>query len=265
MERIVGACSDAFARPGAPSPPAVTHVVVAGAADGRVESLAELPAALGLAAGIGWTLASARGGAAGLAGLRIADACCRGPQPATVLVACVGIAADGRHESAAALVASRALPASRDTLHLVRIATWTHRAGLGEMTLSQGESGFDLEGSAYLEALGTLDLPALFRDCVGLEAEHAGRIAWAVHADGGILDALEQSFGLDPRALGPSRRALRRHGEASAPAALFLLRGQLDRAGRSPIVAAGLGPGPTLEILRLASELRADAAADDLA
>ena len=265
LDRILAACADALAQPGAVSAEAITHVVIAGATQDERDELSALPSALGLPPAIGYTLVSARGGAAGLAGLRIADACCRGPEIARVLVASVGRALQGGHDASAVLLCSLAVPATFDTLRIVRVATLTHREDLGELTLSQGESGFDLEGSDYLEALGTLDLPGLLHDCVGLTADDARRVSWAVHAGHSMLDALERSFDLSPQALGPSRRVLQRHGADSAPAVFFILRGRLDRASGSGVIAAGLGPGPTLEIVRLASELRADAAADRLA
>ncbi|MEM8678917.1 MAG: 3-oxoacyl-[acyl-carrier-protein] synthase III C-terminal domain-containing protein, partial [Planctomycetota bacterium] len=72
--------------------------------------------------------------------------------------------------------------------------------------------------------------------------------SWAVHPGGPrIVDAVEQSLGLQPEATHRSRDVLRTHGNMSSPTLLFILeRLRLAEAPR-PCVALGFGPGLVAE------------------
>ena len=73
---------------------------------------------------------------------------------------------------------------------------------------------------------------------------------WAIHPGGpAILDAAAAALELEDGALNPSRRLLAEVGNLSSPTILFLLdRLRANRGeGAGPVVAAGFGPGLTIE------------------
>ncbi len=75
---------------------------------------------------------------------------------------------------------------------------------------------------------------------------------WAVHPGGRtVLDAVEQAFNLDARALAASRAVLRDYGNMSSPTVLFvlesLMREKPDPGARG--CAMAFGPGLTAETM----------------
>ena len=87
---------------------------------------------------------------------------------------------------------------------------------------------------------------------------------WAVHPGGrSVLDAVEESLGLDGDALAASRGVLRDHGNMSSPTVMFVLGRMLDgRGGDGAGCALAFGPGLTAEAMtfRLAAGAGAGAA-----
>jgi predicted naringenin-chalcone synthase len=72
--------------------------------------------------------------------------------------------------------------------------------------------------------------------------------SWAVHPGGPrILDAVEESLGLAPDALGVSREVLRTHGNMSSPTVLFILDRMMREERGRPCVALAFGPGLVVE------------------
>jgi predicted naringenin-chalcone synthase len=79
--------------------------------------------------------------------------------------------------------------------------------------------------------------------------------SWAVHPGGPrILDAVEESLGLDPNKLAGSREVLAKHGNMSSPTILFILDRLMTRGTPAPLVALAFGPGLTVEAALLIAD-----------
>ena len=78
LECVTAACEDLLAVHPASARAEIEHVVLAGGAGAGLDIAALLPHRLGLPHHVTCTLASGESGAAGLATLRMAEACCRG-------------------------------------------------------------------------------------------------------------------------------------------------------------------------------------------
>ena len=73
---------------------------------------------------------------------------------------------------------------------------------------------------------------------------------YAAHPGGArVLDALEEALDLPPDALIHSRETLRRHGNMSAPTALFVLERALRAGATGRILLTSLGPGFTAAMM----------------
>jgi len=73
---------------------------------------------------------------------------------------------------------------------------------------------------------------------------------YAAHPGGArVLDALEEALDLPPDALIHSRETLRRHGNMSAPTALFVLERALQAGATGRILLTSLGPGFTAAMM----------------
>lgn len=126
----------------------------------------------------------------------------------------------------------------------------------GEMVWEVGNSGFDL----YLST----SIPRIIGEHVPAEVRHLLDGApwpelWAIHPGGrGIVDGLQELFGLSGEQTSPSRDVLRRYGNMSSATILFVLKemkGRLmeegDREDRiREGVALAFGPGVAAEMLR---------------
>ena len=258
LECVLAACEDLLAAHSASARAEVEHVVLAGGAGAGLDIAALLPRRLGLAEHVTCTLAHGESGAAGLATLRIAEACCRGNGAARVLVACVGgarRAADALAPAVAALVSGSDHPRRGTGLRLERLATWSHRPESGELTLSECDDGFDLAASDYLGASQEMDLRGFLRDHLGLERKNVARAAWAVHSSAagpgaGVpalsLDDVRRLLDLDDDRLASSRIALARHGALATSGVWQALQAAMS-GDAADIIALGMGPGPTLE------------------
>lgn len=255
---VVAACEDALAAQPERVRSEIQHVMLAGGSGSGRDIAALLPRRLGLPAPVTCTLASGESGAAGLAILRMAEACCRASAAARVLVAAVG--ASERLEqrlppAAAALVSGSAMDGGAGALTIERLATWNHGPHSGEMTLSEGSSGFDLEASSYLDAGGQLDVAGFLRDHLGLGLlpEAVTSAAWAIHAGGASanpaprdLEDVGRALGLGDAQLKASRAALSSHGTRATTAVWQALRSVMEDDA-AQVIAMGLGPATTLE------------------
>lgn len=266
LESVTSACEQVLECPGAPARTEISHLVLAGGAGAGRDMAILLPHALGLRVEVTCTLAAGESGAAGLAALRMADACCRGDATARVLVTCIGGARpDGDPApAAAALVSGSAGPRVASARPVERLATWSHRPDQGELTLSQLGDGFDLEASTYLDASREMDLAGFLRDRLGLQPADIARAAWAIHASApsssgdvaamGLGDAC-RLLALDDDRLTASRSALALHGSLATSGVWHALRDAIAEK-HDLIVALGLGVGPTLEAIRLGASRR---------
>jgi predicted naringenin-chalcone synthase len=138
-------------------------------------------------------------------------------------------------------------------LELEAFCTTLIPESVDEITWRIGKLGFDMRLS--------LDVPrkiatALERDPVGVLGGIAPRDVdvWAVHPGGrAVLDAVQDSLGLETNALGNSRAVLRAFGNMSSATVSFVLASVLERE-RETREAAGcalaFGPGMICETMR---------------
>jgi predicted naringenin-chalcone synthase len=134
-------------------------------------------------------------------------------------------------------------------LRVADIASRTDTGRSNQMTWDITDLGFRMGLSpevpdALAEQVGPLLKDLLGRHGYDLTDVHG----WAVHPGGPrILEAVEESLGLDPTALAASRKVLAEHGNCSSGTVLLVLREILAAgAPTGPIVAMAFGPGLTL-------------------
>lgn len=122
-----------------------------------------------------------------------------------------------------------------------------------EMIWEVGDTGFDL----YLSP----NIPKLLRTFLQDEVDRllgGGALPplWAIHPGGrGIVDAVQDLFGLEDSQTEFSRNVLRDFGNLSSATLLFVLKGMRERLreqgeGERSGVALAFGPGLTAELLR---------------
>jgi predicted naringenin-chalcone synthase len=117
------------------------------------------------------------------------------------------------------------------------------------MTWKIGDHGFEMSlGSRVPEMIAENLKPWLEAWLAeqGLRLEDVA--SWAVHPGGPrILDAVEESLGLDPLATADSRAVLAECGNMSSPTILFVLERLRKGNAPRPCVALGFGPGLAAE------------------
>ena len=119
-----------------------------------------------------------------------------------------------------------------------------------QITWRVGEQGFDMLLSGAVPGTVGRGLPDVVdalqnKFCINQVS------LWAVHPGGrSVLDAVEQSLGLPPEALAPSREVLRRFGNMSSPTVMFAIKDILEEAATGESGAAmAFGPGITAEMM----------------
>ncbi len=118
------------------------------------------------------------------------------------------------------------------------------------ITWSVGDFGFDMVLSGQV--------PAAIQDALHAHAAEildgapaASIDLWAVHPGGrSVLDAAERAFALAPSALAASREVLRRYGNMSSAAVMFVIESLLNPAARGRRgCAMSFGPGLIAETM----------------
>lgn len=123
-----------------------------------------------------------------------------------------------------------------------------------EMVWEVGNYGFDLYLSPNIPRLIGRWIPAEVRRM--LSGENRPEL-WAVHPGGrGIIDSLQEVFGLTDEQVDPSRTVLRRYGNLSSATILLVLdemrrRLQDRRSGPASGIAIAFGPGLTAEMAQI--------------
>ncbi|SEF67469.1 type III polyketide synthase [Paenibacillus sp. UNC499MF] len=122
-----------------------------------------------------------------------------------------------------------------------------------EMTWEVGNFGFDLYLSPHIPKLITNRIPPEVGKLLG--GERLPEL-WAIHPGGkGIVDAVQQVYGLTEEQTAPSRQVLRDFGNLSSATIFFVLqqmRTELRTAGADTAdgIALAFGPGITAELIR---------------
>ena len=113
-----------------------------------------------------------------------------------------------------------------------------------------GDQGFDMLLSGQVPATVSKHLPSVMPALLG-DVQQQDIKHWAVHPGGrSILDAVQQSLGLDAAALSISRDILRRYGNMSSPTIMFVLKEMLERSEPGMGCAMAFGPGIMFEAMR---------------
>jgi predicted naringenin-chalcone synthase len=117
------------------------------------------------------------------------------------------------------------------------------------MTWDIGDHGFDMTLSTRVPGLIAGNLRPWVEHWLGQHGLSIERVpSWAVHPGGPrILNAVEESLGLDKNALAVSREVLAAYGNMSSPTLLFILERLRRRQAPRPCVALGFGPGLVVE------------------
>jgi predicted naringenin-chalcone synthase len=253
-------------------PEAVTHLITTSCTGQYLPGLdAELVRSLGLPARVNRLPLTFVGCAAGLKAIGLARqlAAASGGADVRALIVCVELctlhiqpsdrweelfAASLFGDGASACVVGA--PAARDSalFTLGRPRSVLLPGGEADMTWDIGNHGFELVLSA--------DVPKLIRAFLPAEigpdmADGTPPELWAIHPGGrGIIDAVEEICGLTAVQTRPSREVLRRYGNMSSAAILFVMEElrreqELLPEGGDPKsgMAVAFGPGLTAELL----------------
>ncbi len=254
----------------------ITHLVTATCTGfGAPGWEAQLPALLGLPAGVLRTHIGFMGCHAAINALRVAHAFALSAPSARVLVCCAEVCslhyqpqphepahteravanalfADG---AAAAIVGSSDAPRTLPTL--VASASTVFPGTHDHMSWRIRDHGFAMTLSPVLpRAIRALAGPWLSAWLTSQGVHPASVEAWCIHPGGpNILLACEAALGLTPASLQSSREVLASSGNMSSPTVLFVLQRELQRlasAGRTgPIVLLSFGPGVAAEAMLL--------------
>ena len=110
-----------------------------------------------------------------------------------------------------------------------------------------GGYGFDMELSGLVPTTINAQLPDNLSQCLfGKDAREIKH--WAVHPGGrSVLDAVQESIGLDNDALATSRHILRNYGNMSSATIMFVLRDMVAVKERGSGCAMAFGPGVSVE------------------
>lgn len=198
--------------------------------------------------------------------LRIADALCQSEPNSRVLIVCVELCSlhflkntteDNLRANALFADGAAAVIVSGKTRHankwkISRFFSRLMSKGQKDMAWEIGDHAFKMKLTSYIPELVKEGVQPLLEGCLytaGLQRSDVGK--WAIHPGGmKILNAVEETMELPPDALDIPRRILKHHGNMSSPTILFVLKelwDQRNHKGDDVIIAAGFGPGLTLE------------------
>ena len=246
----------------------ITHLVVASCTGFMAPGLDHILARrLGLRADLQRTLVGFMGCSAAVPALRIAQQAVLADPAARVLVVNLELCTlhlQETYDLETALTfllfgdgCSAALVSKDETgiaLHDFRSALIPESEEL--ITWHIGDQGFDMHLSGKVPGRITQALrEELAREDDGglLRGEDTRAIdLWAVHAGGRtILDAVENGFALDNKALAESRTVLAEHGNMSSATVMFVLKRMLDNSPKGKRgLAMAFGPGVVAETFR---------------
>ena len=197
-------------------------------------------------------------------GLRVASALCKDEPGQDALVASVELCSlHYRHGlksrevllgnalfsdgAGAAVVSSRKRP--RESWRIAAQSSFVVPHSQDAITWRVGDAGFEMGLSPRIRGLIKDSLGPWLGGWLAKEGLKSNEIrSWAAHPGGpGVLDAVQESLGLEENALEISRQTLRSFGNMSSVTLLFILREIMRRKGATPCVALGFGPGLTIE------------------
>lgn len=195
--------------------------------------------------------------------LKMADAFCNSNKAAKVLIVCAELCTlhfqrehtldnitssllfgDG---AAAVLVASD--DSGLKGVHINHFYSEIVPKGKRDMAWELSSTGFLMQLSGYVPDLIEEDFEPVVAQCLqqtGWAKEEVTH--WCLHPGGKrILEAVQQSIGLQPEQLQPSYNVLQQYGNMSSATVLFVLKELLQSKGKKNIFGAAFGPGLTIE------------------
>lgn len=200
---------------------------------------------------------------AGFQALRMAENICKGNPNAKVLIADVELCtlhfrkpktddqivsnslfADG---AAAVLVSGK--PSEKPCLQLKETANKVILKGQQDMSWDICSDGFLMSLSSYVPDLLGADLKESFNGLFNATFEKEN-LNWAIHPGGPkILEKFAESVGIASEKLNSSLEILQNYGNMSSCTIFFILKKNWETllTDRKPILAAGFGPGLTME------------------
>ncbi len=118
-----------------------------------------------------------------------------------------------------------------------------------DMAWTVGDHGFEMTLSRRVPGLIAVRLRTWLESWLGDNGLSVADVkSWAVHPGGPkILSAVEESLGLGPAALAPSRAVFAEYGNMSSPTVLFILRRLREQNAPRPCITLGFGPGLVAE------------------
>lgn len=249
----------------------VTHLITVSCTGQFLPGLdAVLVRQLGLAAAVNRIPLTFIGCAAGLKAVSLARQIVSGQPRAKVLIVCVELctlhiqpsserealfAASFFGDGASACIVGSAVPKDGGIFQLNQEHSVLLPDSAEEMVWEAGNYGFDLYLSPGIPRLIGSLIPAEVERFLNGEKKPD---LWAIHPGGrGIVDTLQDMFGLTDEQTRSSRSVLRHYGNVSSATILFVLhemRRELMENGSGPVdgIALAFGPGLTAEMLRIA-------------
>ncbi len=222
---------------------------------------------LGCAAGVR-AMSLAKRLAEGKPGTRVlivcAELCTLHIQPSAGREALYGASFFG--DGASACVIGAGAGRGTDSFVLGEDLTATLPGSEGEMTWEVGDYGFDLHLSTSIPRLIGEHVPAA---AARLTGDRPKPELWAIHPGGrGIVDALQETFGLSDKQTSASRTVLRDYGNMSSATILFVLQEmrrmlRLENRPAGEGIMMAFGPGVTAELIRMTYSLADDSVASD--
>jgi len=194
--------------------------------------------------------------------LKMADAFCRNDKGAKVLIVCAELCtlhfqrehtldnimssllfADG---------AAAVLVSGDDNSKGLRIQNFYSEVvpkGKRDMAWELSSTGFLMQLSGYVPDLIEEDFDAVVNSSLQMCGWQKSDVTdWCIHPGGKrILEAVQQSVGLQKEQLLPSYSVLRQHGNMSSATVLFVLKELLHLKGKRAVFGAAFGPGLTIE------------------
>ncbi|MFS0722891.1 type III polyketide synthase [Paenibacillus sp. 1P07SE] len=251
-------------------PEQITHLITVSCTGQFLPGLdAELCWQLGLASDVQRMPLQFLGCAAGLKAIGLARQLAAGQPSAQVLIVCVELctlhiqpsserealySASFFGDGASACVVTAAARTGEADLFLLDEPYSTLLPGCADqMSWELGDYGFELYLSPEVPKLIARHIPDELERLLGGEMPSW----WAVHPGGkGIVDSVQQTFGLADELVANSRAVLREYGNLSSATILFVLHKQRQalRESASPArdgLAVAFGPGLTFEMLRM--------------
>lgn len=279
-------------------PDEITHLITVSCTGQFLPGLdAALVRQLGLAPDVNRVPLTFVGCAAGLKAIGLARQFAAAERDVHVLVVCVELCtlhiqpSDRREDlyaaslfgdGASACVVGRPAADRPGWMTLGRPQSMLLAEGAEDMIWNVGDYGFDLFLSARIPKLIRTHLPGegeLTADeaaggsggRVPTSAGAARPALWAIHPGGrGIIDAVQERYGLTDEQTGPSRSVLRQYGNMSSATLLFVLdairREMMHSGGISEPrdgMAIAFGPGLSVELLPFAVAARAAVKRDE--